>query len=181
MEKEKLVSLSDDELEQRLVSAAGHVLEISSERLRRRNVTTEDDYVSAFRLLAGVVTKTKRPALHYLSSRTDPTEKEARTALSRILLSGDVPTWLLYILAIHFSPEMETSIPYRLISPRKIKFANKNQGNKQGRANYLLAMQVALMQEQGLTIADAAERFGLTERQVQRICREWREDNATRH
>jgi hypothetical protein len=81
---------------------------------RRRSPAEQEahkrDLRAAAKLLMGVYRMDEgdpEPVFYELSARTEPSEKEARAALARILLSGDVPQFLLRVLAALFDPELE--------------------------------------------------------------------------
>jgi len=82
----------------------------------------ELDNLFAHMLLLGIFGTTGSKH-EFLSQKTNPTEKEARQALARILRNGDVPRLLLNALADHIDPDGKR---FRL---RRIEFKNLSQGH----------------------------------------------------
>src|SRR6516162_4882599 len=84
----------------------------------------ELDNLFAHMLLLGIFGTTGSKH-EFLSQKTNPTEKEARQALARILRNGDVPRLLLNALADQIDPDGDGN-RFRL---RRIEFKNLSQGH----------------------------------------------------
>jgi len=114
------------------------------------------------------------------SSTTTPTEKEARAALSRVLRLGararaldDAPPFLNLILLD--LAELFTSTGKKdAAPPRKLVFKRLNQGHPRPDRNRTIAYCVQDLRGKKRTydeaIKEVADKFGLSDRQVARIC-----------
>jgi hypothetical protein len=111
------------------------------------------------------------------SSKTRPTEKEARAALSRVLLVAsriaDVPPYLNLIL-LHLAELFTSTGKKDAAPPRKLIFKRLNQGHPKPDRNRTIAYCVQDLRGKKRTydeaIKEVADKFGLSDRQVARIC-----------
>jgi hypothetical protein len=109
-----------------------------------------------------------RYSVQHCSPNTNPTEKEARAALSRVLLSGDVPDLLLLLLAILFTPELSGSVnPVQ----RKVVFKRLNTGHSNVMTDMVIAALVQHLRNIGSKKAteEVANACRLELRHVKRI------------
>jgi len=125
----------------------------------------------AFNLLAGVyqMLENGKVTFYYLSSKTKPTEREARLALSGLLQSGKPPAWLLRALAAHFVPEV-----WLLPIQRKVVFKQVSKGHARPIVDMLIAARVRGLRDMGKSYEEAirsvAEVFDRDERHIKKIC-----------
>ena len=132
----------------------------------------ERDVEIALALLRGFWGRDKngRYSVQHCSPNTNPTEKEARAALSRLLLTGDVPDLLLLLLAILFTPEL-----FGAANPvqRKVVFKRLNTGHSNVMTDMVIAASVQHLRNIGLSYEkatkEAAKAFRLEQRHVKRI------------
>jgi hypothetical protein len=132
----------------------------------------ELDVETALKLLTGVWQRGKngKYSVYHCSSNTNPTEKEARAALSRVLLSGDVPDLLLGLLSILFSPELVGSVnPVQ----RKVVFKRLNRGHSNLMMDMIIAAAVQHCRLIGHSyekaIEETAKAFRLDQRHLKKI------------
>jgi len=124
----------------------------------------------AFNLLAGVyqMLENGKVTFHYLSSKTKPTEREARLALSRLLLSGKPPAWVLEALAAHFVPEV-----WLLPIQRTVVFKQVSKGHARPILDILIATRVRGLRGMGKSYEEAirsvAEVFDRDERHIKKV------------
>jgi hypothetical protein len=138
------------------------------------------DQWAAYKLLTGVyqLDENGRLSFHCLSSNTDPTEKEARAALSRVLLSDEVPRWLLGLLALLFNPEALKGLKtnFELVDPahqRKVVFKKLSKGHSMPLIDRSIAVHVQYLRLHGHSyekaIKAAEEKYELDQRHIKRI------------
>jgi hypothetical protein len=133
----------------------------------------ELDVETALKLLTGVWQRGKngRYSVHFCSANTKPTEREARAALSRVLLNGDVPDLLRGLLAILFTPELFGPNPNPV--QRKVEFKRLNTGHSNLMVDMIIAAGVQHLRDIGHSytraIEKVAEAFGLDKRHIKRI------------
>jgi hypothetical protein len=120
------------------------------------------------------------PSLRVLSEGTNPTEDEARAALTRLLLQGSlgrlkVPDLVLWSLAAVIAPDRFRDPGFGLFSPgwRRVIFKNRGQGHSQGRRHFEIACWIYDQRMAGKTepaaVREAAARTGIKERQIRNI------------
>ena len=134
---------------------------------------SEEDFKLADALLYGLIRVAKNGYynVEYLSSRSKPTEKEARAALARILRSRDVPPAFLTALARLFDPSIESWLGRR--SERTLVFKNVNRGHPRWSRNFQIAGHIDQLRKDGLSyrraIKAVADQIGKDERHIRRI------------
>jgi hypothetical protein len=133
----------------------------------------ELDVETALKLLSGIWQRGKngRYSVHFCSATTKPTEQEARAALSRVLLNGDVPILLRAMLAILFTPELFGST--RNFVQRKVIFKRLNRGHSNVMADMIVAALVQHLRNIGYSYEKAtdevANAYGLEQRHIKKI------------
>jgi hypothetical protein len=134
-----------------------------------------DDVEYAMALLCGIERTDERgrlPKFEFLSHNTKPTEKEARAALARVLLSGNVPRVLLWALAAAFDPGGQS--PMARWNRQKAALKKFNQGHPSPERDYEVAYWVDEMRRDGRSYEDAADEVARCARisvaHVKRIC-----------
>jgi len=108
---------------------------------------------------------------HFLSSKTNPTEREARTALARFLLRGPViPRRLRLDLAGLFAPDQGLA---RAVPLRTVVFKNAGRVRGNWRKDQLIAILMKAQRDAGLSYDEAAavvaESQGMEVRHVKKI------------
>jgi hypothetical protein len=138
-------------------------------------VNDRDDVVDAMALLRGIVRRDKGgrlPKFEFLSQDTNPTEKEGRAALARVLLSGNVPRALLWALAAVFDPDGQS--PMARWNQQRALLKKFNQGHSNPDRDYEIAYWVDEIRRDGRSYEDAAtevaSRADLTLEHVKKIC-----------
>jgi hypothetical protein len=126
-------------------------------------------------LLCGIVRRDKDgrlPKFQFLSHNTKPTEKEARAALARVLLSGNVPPVLLWTLAAVFDPGGQS--PMARWNQQRAAMKKLNQGRSNPDRDEEIAYWVDEIRRDGRSYEDAAtevaKRAGISVARVKRIC-----------
>src|SRR5262249_27494081 len=133
----------------------------------------QKDLRLAAMLLTGMVTdgKNEPPRLKYLSRNTKPTEKEARAALARVLLSVDPPRQFLGLVACLFDRSAGDRVEAGLVR-RRVEFKNLSQGHHDSIRDSAIAELVERLRDSRPykeATEEAAKRLGITARTVQRI------------
>jgi len=110
----------------------------------------------------------RQTRLKYPSRNTRPTEKEARAALARVLMSTNPPRMILWYVAGLFDPG---AADMKALVYRRADIRNFNQGHQDRGREYVIAGRVEKLREissyQEATEKAAAE-FGITPRHVRR-------------
>jgi hypothetical protein len=129
-------------------------------------MNSRDDYNNALRLLMGERGDNGKKV--FLSGSA---EKEARRALARILRSGDVDPLFLGILAAQIEPGGNHKYRWR-----RIEFKRLNQGHGDLHRDISIAMEVSQLRQNNErnAVDSVAKKFGVTPRQVSRICQKIR-------
>jgi hypothetical protein len=145
------------------------ILEETRKNNPRYKKADPQDIRFATMLLTGADPDDKRQTrLKYPSRNTRPTEKEARAALARVLMSTNPPRIILWYVAALFDREAADMEAYVY---RRVDFKKLNQGHRDAAREYVIAGQVEKLREthsyQEATEKAAAE-FGLTPRHVRR-------------
>lgn len=134
------------------------------------------DLETALKLLLGFP-RWDKAWFGYPSSNTSPTEKEARAALSRILLSGNVPRELLSALADLFSPDPKDRLG------RKVIFKNLSKRHSKVIVDFQIALKVEILRREVHSYERAAEavadKFGLDRRHIKKIYGKFKDILAT--
>jgi len=106
----------------------------------------------------------------FLARDTKPTEKEARAALARVLLSIDAPRMILYCVAALFDPK---TADMGSIVPLRVDFKNLNQGHQDHVRDFTIGELVEKLRNSGTPYSkateDVAAKLGMSTRQIQRI------------
>ena len=144
-------------------------------------MSIHDDIDLAFELLQGRK-NADTGNVEYLSADTKPTEKEARAALARVLLTfgrhaRTLPLFgglLLTNLAHLFDPSVNRSSLKRFWNNRTVDFRNISTGNTNAWRDYQIAVEVQKRCKAGLpkgkAIEEVAKKFGLKEpRHIKKI------------
>jgi hypothetical protein len=148
----------------------------------------EGDIELALALLEGAPRFDRRglPKFVPLSATTKPTEREARAALCRVLLSiaDDYPkedkrSKLFAPLISLFSPPIRMPPSIVRPSPFKATLKRYNQGHDEPWRDFVIAREVHNLSSQlgprgkNKAISEAAKKFGLDERHIKKICARW--------
>jgi hypothetical protein len=96
----------------------------------------------------------------FLSGNTKPTESEAREALARVLLRGDVPEVILWALAAVFDPNCLSPLSYW--NQQRVVLKRLNQGHSNPTRDYEIADWVDELRRDGLSYDEAAEKVAET-------------------
>ena len=140
----------------------------------------ELDVETALKLLTGIWMRGKngRYSVHFCSTTTKSTEQEARAALSRLLLVGELPDLLRVLLAILFTPDLFRDVkPSACAHPnpmqRKVVFKKLNTGHSNVMTDMIVAALVQHCRDTSHSSQEAikkvAEAFGLDNRHIQKI------------
>jgi len=151
-----------------------------------------DDERIAYWLLIGAARRDKRGRLsrYNYSANTKPTETEARAALAKVLLSGDIPRCILSSLALLFDPKaprVENDAFDVVFDPpprRKLVFKNISRGHSNRDGELQIAILVARYRGCGCSYAEAVakveQKFGIGERQIKRAYSKYKDHDAIR-
>jgi hypothetical protein len=138
------------------------------------------DVETALALLVGVWGRGKndRYSVQFCSATSKPTEQEARAALSRLLLVGELPDLLRVCLAILFSPDLfrdvkpSGGVPPSIVQ-RKIVFKRLNTGHSNPLMDVLIAAMVQHLRNGGRpyekAINEVTKATKLDERHVKKL------------
>jgi len=128
----------------------------------------------AEQLLQGFLERDSRGLfrLKYSSANTRPTEKDARSALRRVLRRGNVPFMILWHLANLFDPTDAEQ------NPRKVVFKKLSQGHADTYRDSLIAADVECTLRdmppgrgrKSRAYVSVGERLNISPEQVRRIC-----------
>ena len=143
---------------------------IRCEQMRRLNPVMDGDLDTVRQFLTGIIqVKDGDPNVRVLS---DGDEKAARIALSRILLSGNVDAWLLYLLAVLFTPELEIDPYLKGIVRKKILFKQRTKNLPNARRNFGIASLVYALRYLGGSYNEAVDVavkvFGIDDSEVRK-------------
>jgi hypothetical protein len=164
------------------VKSVGEAREILSQlydahRTEEQRLAHQVDTGTAYTLLTGTLCLDRNglPVLKPLSSDTKPTEREARSALCRVLLSGDVDQAILDALAAAFSPNADeenfgVGTEFCLL---KAHLKRRSQGRRDSFRDYYIACQVDALRRQGQSYDTAtsslADQHGLSQHWVKEV------------
>ena len=99
------------------------------------------------------------PDVNFLSCDTTPTEEEARAALARVLLSENIPSVVLWMLAGIFAPDGFRSGFFHP-GQRRAVFKNRSKGHSNNQRNIEIAYRIYTLREAGMSYDDACEKVG---------------------
>jgi hypothetical protein len=149
----------------------------------------ERDVELALQLLDGIPRGDERKGpteWDFPSSTTTPTEKEARAALSRVLRLGARATIdalappFLNLILLRLAELFTSTGKKGAAPPRKLIFKRLNQGHPKPDRNRTIAYCVQDLRGEKRTydeaIKEVADKFGLSDRQVARICSKYGDD-----
>jgi hypothetical protein len=140
----------------------------------------ELDVETALKLVTGVWQRGKNDkySVQFCSANTKPTEQEARAALSRLLLVGELPDLLRLLLAILFTPNLfgdvkpSVGVPKNIVQ-RKVVFKKLSTGHSNPITDVIIAAMVQHLRDRGRryekAIKEVAKVNRLDERHVKRI------------
>jgi hypothetical protein len=140
---------------------------------RRKKADPQDIRLATILLLGGDPDDKNITRLKYPSRNTKPTEKEARAALARVLMSVDPPRMILWYVAGLFDRE---AADVEGLVHRRVDFKNLNQGHHDPVRNFTIAELVERLRDGRSykeATEEAAKRLGKTPRTVQRIYAKW--------
>jgi hypothetical protein len=136
-------------------------------RPKRQPTSAEIEEYFALAFLLGIpLLDGKR---EFPSQNTSPTEKEARQALARILRNGDVPPYILRVLADHIEPDGNQFF-------RRIEFKNRSQGHPRNGYSITRLVHNLRKKKEKNAIDKVAKQVGMTPRHVARIYSKQREE-----
>ena len=136
---------------------------------RFKKADPQDVRLATILLMGGDPDDKNVTRLKYPSRNTKPTEKEARAALARVLMSVNPPRMILWHVAGLFDRE---AADMEALVYRRVDFKNLNQGHHDPVHNFTIAELVEGLRDSCSykeATEEVARRLGITPRQVQRI------------